>query len=734
MIKKVKLAPGLFYLEVPGAGLNILCGSPMDSVKHLQQRGLIRTTVKNGVEWETGPNAILLSDLPMQNGQFWNLSEFPVLHMLYKQGMALPGHPGNNGTRPLLLGSREQLEAQGRYIFRGTYGLASPEELTDAGLLPEEVAWMWRLKRRFHYDNIKDTSELLDLVPVPEDWTPVRPGLDVRRAGLNRYEFRGEKDTETVDLNLKDEDRLLPSYNLGFHKIDREYFSVIHTGEGNGWDKDRPCMSSIITFQGKIYLIDAGPNILATLTSLGISVNEIEGIFHTHAHDDHFSGLISLIRSDRKLKYFAARPVRESVKKKMCALLGREEEMFDRIFEIRDLTAGVWNDIHGLEVKPVWSPHPVETTILYFRTVWEDGFRSYAHLADIVSDRVLKSFITTKSDKPGITKTLYSKVIEDYHEPADIKKIDAGGGLVHGDAIDFQDDPSGKIILSHTTGEISDTEKETGSTATFGMQEVLIDSARDYYLDQGRDFLASYFPDARRWSVELLLNCPLAETQPGTILVRKGEVNRHVFLIVSGFAEYIRTEQNINNVLTAGSLIGEVSGLLQKPVRGTIRTGCYCRILTIPVDIFREFASRNGLDEPIIKIHGVRSFLQNTRLFGSMLSYQTRDRICRSLTTRTVKSGEVITPGKTKSLFMIHTGRGALAVDGKKVAPLGPGDPFCIEDALSLLKNKSTRFSAVFSSAAELYVLPASCLTDIPVIQISLLELYENRLRLLVKD
>ena len=66
---------------------------------------------------------------------------------------------------------------------------------------------------------------------------------------------------------------------------------MVHVGEGDGWDVTRPCMGSIICFQGRIYLIDAGPGIEHTLTALGVSINEVAGIFQTHGHDDHFAGL-----------------------------------------------------------------------------------------------------------------------------------------------------------------------------------------------------------------------------------------------------------------------------------------------------------------------------------------------------------------------------------------------------------------------------------------------------------
>ena len=99
-ISKTKISAGIFWLEVPEAKLFVLCGCPADSVKHLMKAGKIHDyeieadsgsgpnhhshgTITN----ETGPNAILLSDLSVQKGDFANLAEFPVLQMLYRQGM-----------------------------------------------------------------------------------------------------------------------------------------------------------------------------------------------------------------------------------------------------------------------------------------------------------------------------------------------------------------------------------------------------------------------------------------------------------------------------------------------------------------------------------------------------------------------------------------------------------------------------------------------------------------------
>ena len=75
-LKKIKVTEGIYWVEVPEAQLYILCGCPEDSIKHLMKRGLIVTQEKNGVNFETGPNVILLSDIAVQNGHFSNLSEF----------------------------------------------------------------------------------------------------------------------------------------------------------------------------------------------------------------------------------------------------------------------------------------------------------------------------------------------------------------------------------------------------------------------------------------------------------------------------------------------------------------------------------------------------------------------------------------------------------------------------------------------------------------------------------
>ena len=99
------------------------------------------------------------------------------------------------------------------------------------------------------------------------------------------------------------------------------------------------------------------------------------------------------------------------------------EDEFEHYFDYHDLTLGEWNDIDALEVKPVFSPHPVETTVLFFRALGRDGYRTYAHFADIASLRLLRGMMEVERElfKLGVpVKTRHNEVAPSQFEIAPI--------------------------------------------------------------------------------------------------------------------------------------------------------------------------------------------------------------------------------------------------------------------------------------------------------------------------
>ena len=727
MIIKVEVSPGIVWIEIPEADLRILCGCPADSVKHLMRAGLIRPLERNGAHFESGPNAILLSDVMIQNGAFCNLGEFPVLQMLYRQGMILPGHPNNTGRKPLVIGRYDQVQAQIQYIYRGNYGLISEEEIMAAGASPELAHDLMRLKLKFAFGRIAHPRELLDSAILPEGdgAAEIAPGVTIRRTAHNVFEITHDDHHQTVDLNLGPYDSHECPFSLGAFQFRREYFAVVHSGEGDGWDIRRPTLGAVVVFQGHIYLVDAGPALLHVLQALGIGVNEIEGIFHTHSHDDHFAGLTSLIQADRRIKYYATPLVRASVTKKLAALLSIDEEDFGDYFDIHDLVPEVWNDVKGLEVRPVLSPHPVETTIMFFRALGGDGYKTFAHLADIASHKVLNGMVTDDPDAPGISRQWCDQVLEEYLTPADVKKVDVGGGLIHGEVEDFRHDKSQKVILAHFAGTLNAEQRRVGSGASFGAVDVLIPTHRDFIWRNAYTYMADYLRAASSDQVTTLLNSPMVSFNPESIILKEGVPSPNIYLLLTGQVEMLDTESSFRSILSAGALLGEMSSLHDLPPTETYRALSFVQTLEIPCRLYAAFVKRHDLFKDISRLMENCEFLRKTWLFGGIMSTRTLNAIARDLAVHRFDPGqEVKLSGKT--LGMVVSGTVSRLVGDKPVETLGVGDFFGEEEAVFQVPAFS-RLTAL--EATEVYGISSKLLNGIPNVRWKLFETFERRSR-----
>jgi hemerythrin len=731
-ITKTKVTTGVIWVEVPEAGMSILCGCPEDAVKHLMQRGFIETTEKDGVQFETGPNAILLSDLPIQNGAFCNLSEFPVLQMLYRQGMLLPNHPNNTGMRPLLLGSEGQVKAQMQYIYRGNYGLISKAEIMAAGMSAESAELIMDMKSKFAFGNIRATEELLDSHIVDAAPREIRNGVMICRIGTNIFEFTYEDEIIIVDLNLPQGQKYRSPYPLGFQNISREYFAVIHSGQGDGWDVNRPSMSSILVYQGKIYLIDAGPNVEYSLTALGIGINEIEGIFHTHCHDDHFSGLTTLMRADHRIKYFATPVVRASVFKKLAALMSKDESLISSYFDVFDLDFDTWNDIEGLEVRPFLSPHPVETSVLSFRTFWEGRYLTYSHLADIASFKVMRDMIDAVPAENSFDQSRFEAVRQEYLAKVDLKKIDVGGGMIHGAAEDLLEDTSDKIILSHQSEALTSSQKEIGSSAPFGMADVLIADQSDNMRRIAFEFLRANFPDIEKHHFRTMLNNQIVEFMPGTIILKKRQVNDDIFLILTGNVEQINSEESYYNAISAGGMVGEYSGIHGFQSLYTYRTIGYVIALRLPSKSFSEFIGRTNLGARIEKMHEYREFLNRTWLFGGSISPAVQNRVADQMIRHGYRgANEQVKASQARSIFIVAGGTCQRLVNGQVEQTLIIGD-FFGEETILFDKDLTDEYRS--GEGAKLFEVPAEAISNIPAVMWKLLEQHEKKTNVIAAE
>ncbi|MCU0444290.1 MAG: cyclic nucleotide-binding domain-containing protein [Microscillaceae bacterium] len=711
-IELAKVSTGIYWVSVPEADLRVLCGCPTNTVKHLKKRGLIDVIEQDNVKFETGPNAILLSDVLIQNGYLSNLSEFPLLQMLYMQGMLIPNHPNNKGEKPLLLGSEVQIKAQMDYFYRGNYGLINKEEILATGVSEDLADEMMHIKLRFAFGNIRTSDTLVNQLTIADAKVEIRQGVFVQRLATNVFEFSYEDQSVIVDLNLQAKEIYEPPYYLSYYQLNREYFSIVHTGEGDAWDVNRACMASIVIFQGRVYLVDAGPDLMSSMMALGISVNEVAGIFNTHAHDDHFAGLTTFVRSDHKIKYYSSAPVRASVAKKLCALMSVSEDKFHSFFDVQDLELDVWNNIDGLEVMPVLSPHPVETNVFYFRTFWGDSFYTYGHLADVASFRVLENNIF-KSDENHNFELALNKTKKDYLIPADLKKIDIGGGLIHGDAIDFSKDPTPKILLAHVSRPLTNEEKQVGSFASFGSVDSMIETQHDFLRSFAQNYLRFYFPEVPDYEIYALLNCPMVSMNAGDTLFRKGSRFTHIYLLLTGAVEVVYPDTGLENSLSAGSLVGFYIDDADITAKATCRASCHSTALQIPVELYLAFVKRRDLVEPFNILEDLVGHLANSWLFSENISLPIYIKIAKKLQVQQYPANSQIDFSESKFLFFIKSGQAQLYRLDNVVDTLKRGDFFGLENQLL---QAPSQLVASFTEESEVYQIPQDLVLKIPIV------------------
>ncbi|MBU0927254.1 MAG: MBL fold metallo-hydrolase [Spirochaetes bacterium] len=726
---KIELCEGVSVVDIPGAGLSVLCACPENVVKFLFKSGAIARASRGGVSYETGPNAILLSEIPVQNGRFSNLAEFPVLQMLYRQGLIIPGHPMNTGARPMLIGLRDQVEAQARYIYAGNYGVTDPEELDPDD--PAAAAEIIRMKRKFSFGSFKSTEELLDVRVIDAPIVELRGGAYLRRLGVNRYEFIAGGRAVDVDLNLGPRGRYEVPYELPRSEPVRDFFSVVHIGEGDGWDPERPCMGSLVVHKGKRYLVDAGPNIEESLDAVGLGVCDVDGVFHTHVHDDHFVGLTSLMRSDRRIAYYAVPMVRRSATAKLRALCGVGEGDFARLFDVVDLEEGRWNDVDGLEVMPILSPHPLETTIFRFRAAGPDGPRVYAHYADLSSFSVIDSMVVPPGVEgspaaAGISAEEAARAKAAYLEPADVKKVDVGGGMIHGAASDFSGDASGDLLLSH--GDRADAFRSVGfgRVASFGERSVLVPSIGDWGALAAFESLSRYFPGAPEADLAALASSPRRAFRAGEPFAAGRAGDGFAYLTLSGSVERLDERGGPAARYDTGALLGAFRLSSGDQGEERFRAVRDTEAVAVPARDFRRFALRNGLDTELERAGAAVGELEAIPALAGIRSLSCLYEMARVSSALELAAGEELgEPGS--GLYAMRAGSASVLYCDAPVEEIGPGGAYGEE---SVVYGSRKLFGARCSVPSIALFIPSSAMEDKPAVLWRLREGLERRLAL----
>ncbi len=308
--------------------------------------------------------------------------------------------------------------------------------------------------------------------------------------------------------------------------------------------------------------------------------------------------------------------------------------------------------------------------------------------------------------------------------PVDLKKVDTGGGLIHGIAEDFQRDHKSKILLSHNNKTLSFQEKEIGSSASFGLVDVLIPNKRDYYMKSAYGFLSRYFPDVPEFEKQLLLNNEIILINVGEIILKKDQEKSHIYLVLSGVVEVIDRENETSYSLSAGSFIGEETLFSKEGSLYTYRAASYLRALKLSSALCKAFLKRNFDLDRYKDVQGLIFFLKKSDLLGELLATFTQADIARLSTVEKFKKGSQISFDSSDHFYLIFSGKVSLCLEDTLVEEIGPADFFGEDNYIcnaSLLSAKALENVSAFK-------IPFTAIKDIPIIEWKMQERFDRRI------
>jgi CRP-like cAMP-binding protein len=186
----------------------------------------------------------------------------------------------------------------------------------------------------------------------------------------------------------------------------------------------------------------------------------------------------------------------------------------------------------------------------------------------------------------------------------------------------------------------------------------------------------------------------------------------------------IQASKRINRQLVAGTMVGEISALREKPSRHTYRTASFVHALKISAKLYRDFVRLNNLYTQIERLQIGWNFLAETWLFGDGIPYTTLNRLAQGLTPKLFPAGHSFDLHANQHLHLVKSGRVEHCVGSTVVERLEPGDFFgegCVIGGE--LRDTTYRVAA----DAEIYQIQADQLRSVPICRWKMLEVSQRR-------
>jgi CRP-like cAMP-binding protein len=222
-----------------------------------------------------------------------------------------------------------------------------------------------------------------------------------------------------------------------------DQFGFTVLGSDSAFSNAGPTTTNLLGLGGAFFLWDCSPFTSWILDRLGISLDDIQGIFVSHIHDDHVVDLYRFAWNGHRLtELITTAEVREQVLRKFAALWGVTRRDVEEAFTWRLVRPGRAFQVNGASIRIHYGSHPIPS--------FGARFEYQGHVFGFTGDS------SSRSGPVGLDTQLERGLISPERHAflasfpsRQFTLVDAGEATIHGFVRDFMAfDPSG-IALAH---------------------------------------------------------------------------------------------------------------------------------------------------------------------------------------------------------------------------------------------------------------------------------------------
>lgn len=608
--------------------------------------------------------AWLLPDVRSQDGVVQWALEFPLYVALFVQGLFA------KGKKLTVFAHRRDWPDAVEYLRLTLLGLTR-EESKAAGVPAKIVERFERegqsLALKRPDGTVAQVEDFLQPIFFDDEGVARFGGITLKSHGGNVYSFFTAED-RVEEFKLETSGAQLPPYtrplNVSSTPVVPQQLEVITLGASNGFDIGGPCSNLVVQVGGHFLLVDAGPYIKSVLEASGISLNQIEAVVLTHAHEDHAVGVSALLQLGRRIRLYVTRETAAIVRRKLAILnpeVDSPQTLLDDAFEVVYVQPGAEYDFLGLQLRFHHTFHSIPCVGVELSL--PDGG---------VERRVLLT--GDNHSRAGIEKAAAAGILDEaraaellalYGQSYDLVVSDAGGGMIHGVAADYEANPSTNVVYVHT-GKLPEAEAHRFTLAAPGYRYTIVpENSRPTPLERDCAFraLAANFRCSRPESLGALLDAatPLSANR-GQVLVRQNDLTRDFFVVLSGKLAVLAAngEGRPHQVaeIHPGELFGEMAVVMGRPRSATVQALTPVRVLRVPAESFRRFAAQENLGGQLQALWAKRTEIQSVDILAP-LPVSTVDELARAAERHTLSPGATLIRegSKSKTVFVLTAGR-----------------------------------------------------------------------------